>query len=430
MKVLFTIFTILLAAAVLAAQSPTPKPMATPPSIRVVRAKAGDTVTIIAERYGANPVEVAKFNGLLPNSVLGAGREIKLPSSATPQMITYSRPSLLDTANCFSDQKIEEAVTKLPPNFHGYDIRKIAELLESRRNIVKGEFETTGQFKERREKEQKKPLLGSIELGDLLLFEVNGSFKYDADQEEMSVSFEIPNWDDMQSPKCNGDDATYRSSGVKVNFGESSSTDFNKKTWMLNFPVKLSEARTLKPSLRLLLVARLGEMFGSAFTYESKRYPYESYRIINLQLQGFWISNLKSGAIISKQGVKFSEIVPPKSKYADQVAEARNLYSQGKDDEALSVVRRVLANDPMNAECYLLVGKIRLRQGDIYEAMSAFKTAVFWDNRLIEAHTSIGMIYVSKGDCLQAKNYAASANEIDPTNSEAKRLQQAAERCR
>ena len=51
-----------------------------PDGMTVVKAKAGDTVQKIAERNNANPTEVAKFNGLLPNSVLGAGREIKIPS--------------------------------------------------------------------------------------------------------------------------------------------------------------------------------------------------------------------------------------------------------------------------------------------------------------------------------------------------------------
>ena len=49
-------------------------------AVRTVKAKAGDTVQKVAERNNANPTEVAKFNGLLPNSVLGAGREIKIPS--------------------------------------------------------------------------------------------------------------------------------------------------------------------------------------------------------------------------------------------------------------------------------------------------------------------------------------------------------------
>jgi len=48
-------------------------------NIKVVKAKAGDTVQKVAERYNANATEVAKYNGLLPSSVLGAGREIKIP---------------------------------------------------------------------------------------------------------------------------------------------------------------------------------------------------------------------------------------------------------------------------------------------------------------------------------------------------------------
>jgi LysM repeat protein len=50
------------------------------PSVKVVKAQAGDTVAKLATRNGADPTEVAKFNGLLPNSVLGAGREIKIPN--------------------------------------------------------------------------------------------------------------------------------------------------------------------------------------------------------------------------------------------------------------------------------------------------------------------------------------------------------------
>jgi len=49
-------------------------------NVRIVRAKAGDTVAKIAARENLNAGEVAKFNGLLPNSVLGAGREIKVPT--------------------------------------------------------------------------------------------------------------------------------------------------------------------------------------------------------------------------------------------------------------------------------------------------------------------------------------------------------------
>ena len=56
-----------------------PGPSALAPGVKIVKAKAGDTVAKLAERNKANATDVAKFNGLLPNSVLGAGREIKIP---------------------------------------------------------------------------------------------------------------------------------------------------------------------------------------------------------------------------------------------------------------------------------------------------------------------------------------------------------------
>jgi membrane-bound lytic murein transglycosylase D len=49
-------------------------------AVKIVKAQSGDTVAKLAARNNADATEVAKFNGLLPNSVLGAGREIKIPN--------------------------------------------------------------------------------------------------------------------------------------------------------------------------------------------------------------------------------------------------------------------------------------------------------------------------------------------------------------
>ena len=49
-------------------------------NIKIVKALAGDTVAKLAERHGASPVEVAKFNGLFTTSKLPVGREIKIPA--------------------------------------------------------------------------------------------------------------------------------------------------------------------------------------------------------------------------------------------------------------------------------------------------------------------------------------------------------------
>jgi LysM repeat protein len=47
--------------------------------VKIAKAKAGDTVATIAARYGYSPAEIAKFNGLMPDSVLVAGREVRFP---------------------------------------------------------------------------------------------------------------------------------------------------------------------------------------------------------------------------------------------------------------------------------------------------------------------------------------------------------------
>ena len=58
----------------------TPRSNAPAPNVRVVKAQAGDTVAMVAARNNVNPVELAKFNGLLPTSKLNAGREIRIPN--------------------------------------------------------------------------------------------------------------------------------------------------------------------------------------------------------------------------------------------------------------------------------------------------------------------------------------------------------------
>ena len=111
------------------------------------------------------------------------------------------------------------------------------------------------------------------------------------------------------------------------------------------------------------------------------------------------------------------------------LAQARTLYKNGNDDEAMGVLRRVLVSEPMSAEAYLLLGNIHLRHGDLEQAVSSLKTALFWDNRLINAHVALGKIYLQKGDCLQARNYTASATAIDAENQDAVGLGRQVERC-
>ena len=107
----------------------------------------------------------------------------------------------------------------------------------------------------------------------------------------------------------------------------------------------------------------------------------------------------------------------------DFLAKARELYQEGRDDEALTELHRVLTNEPTNAEAYLLSGRINQRRGDQEAAIAALKTAIFWDPKLIEAHILLGRIFLERGDRGEATKFASSAITIDPNNQEAIALQ-------
>ncbi len=125
-------------------------------------------------------------------------------------------------------------------------------------------------------------------------------------------------------------------------------------------------------------------------------------------------------------------IAPPPTQVDETEAllvQARDFYKDGRDDEAMTVLRRVLTSEPMSAEAYLYLGKIHLRRGDIEAATSAYKTCVFWDNKVTEAYIALGKIFLDRNDCSQAQTYAKTALQLDPENDEVKGLQRLVQRC-
>src|SRR5215510_12541839 len=107
----------------------------------------------------------------------------------------------------------------------------------------------------------------------------------------------------------------------------------------------------------------------------------------------------------------------------ESLNKARGLYQQGRDDEAMVEIRKLLNLEPTTAEAFLLSGRINQRRGDQEAAIAALKTAIFWDSRLIDAHILLGLIFLERGDMGEARKYAASAIAIDPDNQEAIGLQ-------
>ena len=103
----------------------------------------------------------------------------------------------------------------------------------------------------------------------------------------------------------------------------------------------------------------------------------------------------------------------------------RELYQQGRDDEAMVEIRKLLVIEPTNAEAFLLSGRINQRRGDQEAAIAALKTAIFWDPsaKAIDAHILLGRIFLERGDIGEARKYAASAMTLDSANQEAVALQ-------
>jgi tetratricopeptide (TPR) repeat protein len=108
-----------------------------------------------------------------------------------------------------------------------------------------------------------------------------------------------------------------------------------------------------------------------------------------------------------------------------ELEKIRDLYQQGRDDEALNEIRKLLNIEPTTPEAFLYSGRINQRRGDQEAAIAALKTAIFWDQdqKLIDARILLGRIFLERGDLSEAKKYAAMAMAIDPNNQEAIALQ-------
>ena len=109
----------------------------------------------------------------------------------------------------------------------------------------------------------------------------------------------------------------------------------------------------------------------------------------------------------------------------EELAKVKDLFQQGRDDEALAEIRKLFNVEPTNAEAFLIIGRINQRRGDQAAAIAALKTAIFWEynHPLIDAHILLGRIFLERGDLNEARKYATSAIAIDPNNQEAMALQ-------
>ncbi len=234
---------------------------------------------------------------------------------------------------------------------------------------------------------------------------------------------------------------------------DDTSPNFNYGFALMNLNNYTDAAKQLRPVLAAnprdgeahFLLAKCLEKLGDAasqdFDNQARRFLTDGNKYANLE------SSWKRGSL---DGIEmrvdqptrreFVSVILIKNKNTSPVRKQENetetmlrnageLYKLGRDDDAMVVLRRILVQEPMSADSYLLLGKIHFRRGDIEQAVSSLKTALFWNSQLIDAHVLLGRIYVQKGDCLQAQNYSKSAIAINPDDPNAIGLERQVERC-
>ncbi|HST19774.1 MAG TPA: tetratricopeptide repeat protein [Blastocatellia bacterium] len=101
---------------------------------------------------------------------------------------------------------------------------------------------------------------------------------------------------------------------------------------------------------------------------------------------------------------------------------ARNAFLQGRNEDALASLGKLLQTAPQNYEAHLLTGRVYERRGDFERATNALKAAIFWNPKLIAAHVLLGRISVLKNDCKSAEESLNKALQIDQNDQDAQAL--------
>ena len=343
---------------------------------------------------------------------------------ATPPKSTI--PQSTKSESClFSERQLDKNVANLPPGYRGNNLKALITEMIRREKFTKDEFETTKQFLDRIENEKKKNFSDDLNPQSNFSFELgNGAFRYDADSQLMNFEISLSPFMKWFSPCRN------------FELGGSSEEDYqifvdsvgkNSFPLQLSFKINVEKARRTKPSLRVLSVGKIKQDNGKFYLNSTGEYA------LIFSLDEIWLFDEVSGEVFLKYKPDVEKLREDPKK-ALQIAATdyftiKNLYEIGRDDEAIRILRQKLASEPMDARAYFWLGKIHLRQGDVDQAISSLKSAIFWENKLIESHILLAQIYLEKGECLQAKNYSALAAEIDPENIDAIRLQRQTEKC-
>jgi tetratricopeptide (TPR) repeat protein len=83
---------------------------------------------------------------------------------------------------------------------------------------------------------------------------------------------------------------------------------------------------------------------------------------------------------------------------------ASELFESGDTDKAIDTMKKLLQEQPDNAEAYERLGSMLLRKDELDEAFNAFNTSLKINPRLHTAKTGKGFALLRKGDIQEAES--------------------------
>ncbi len=323
----------------------------------------------------------------------------------------------------------------LSPNFSGDDVTTLLhQLVDLRKRLVKSEFETSASYEARVAEEKKKPILGSRTVQDNFYLVASGvKAEYNADTQMMIFSLPIEtnimveltrgrNTIDKNTSTDLSRVTLYRVAlgsydDAHVFFDSTNGLPLSGSSYEQRFSAKLTlgveDAKRLKEGTKAVLIVQFEEPYANEGHYGNDQFQ---TRLIDVQF-----FDQQTGRVLAKLGSAAlptsASTSPPKKN--THLEKAQALYNARRDDEALIELRQVLVDEPTNAEAYLLAGRINLQRDDQEAAISALKTSLFWDSKVIDTHILLARIFFARGDRPQANQYVAAALALDPTNPEA-----------
>ena len=99
-----------------------------------------------------------------------------------------------------------------------------------------------------------------------------------------------------------------------------------------------------------------------------------------------------------------------------ELSRANNYLIKEKNSKAIKFLSKILDEDPVNEEAWLLLGIAKRRTGEFLDAIDCFKTATELNSSLLEAWGLLTITYMDNHNFAEAKATMERATKKNPDN--------------